>query len=185
MSAIPGFEIGVWNAWIPIVIFLCFFIFSQFMGDVAKKISHGEEEKTLSKFTALIAIILWIYSIFLPLKTGTAWFYTGLIIYIAGMIIGAIAIFDIAGTEPGKPFVTGMYRYSRHPLSVNMFLILLAIGVATASWLYLLLLVVLMIVTHFQVVIEERSCIKKFGDEYSAYMKRTPRWIGIPGHESG
>ena len=180
MTLVPAFEIGVWNAWIPIVIFLCFFTFTQFIGDVGGKIAHGDEEKTLSKFTALIAIILWIYSIFLPLKTGTAWLYIGIIIYILGMIIGITAIISIATTQSGKPFIKGMYRYSRHPLSVNMFLVLLGIGVATASWLYLLILVILIVVTHFQVVIEERSCMEKFGDAYQEYMNRTPRWIGIP-----
>jgi protein-S-isoprenylcysteine O-methyltransferase Ste14 len=180
MTLIPTFEIGIWNAWILIVIFLCFFTFTQFLGDIGKKIAHGEEEKTLSKFTALIAIILWIYSIFLPLKIGTAWLYTGISIYVLGMIIGITAIVSIAATQPGKPFTKGMYRYSRHPLSANMFLILLGIGVATASWLYLLLLAILMLVTRLQVAIEERSCIEKFGDTYREYMARTPRWIGLP-----
>ena len=180
MSLTPEFEIGIWNGWIPIVIFLCFFTFTQFIGDIGKKIAHGEEEKTLSKFTALIAIIIWIYSIFLPLKIGTAWLYTGITIYVIGMIIGVTAIINIATTQPGTPFITGMYRFSRHPLSLNMFLVLLGIGVATASWLYLLLLVILMLTTHFQVTIEERSCIKKFGNTYREYMNKTPRWIGIP-----
>ena len=180
MTLIPSFEIGVWNAWILIVIFLFFFIFTQFLGDIGKKISHGEEEKTLSKFTALIAVILWIYSIFLSLKIGTAWLYIGIIIYVLGMIIGITAIMSIATTQLGKPFTKGMYRYSRHPLSVNMFLVLLGIGVATASWLYLLILVILIVVTHFQVAIEERSCMEKFGDSYREYMSKTPRWIGLP-----
>jgi protein-S-isoprenylcysteine O-methyltransferase Ste14 len=180
MSIIPAFEAGVWNAWILIVIFLCFFTLSQFFGDIGKKIAHGEEEKTLSKFTALLAVIMWIYAIFLPLKTGTAWLYAGIAIYVIAMIIGISAAITIAGTESGKPFTTGMYRYSRHPLSFNMFVALLGIGIATASWLYLLLLVILMVLTHFQVVIEERSCSTKFGDTYREYMNRTPRWIGIP-----
>ena len=180
MSIIPVFKAGVWNAWIPIVIFLCFFIVTPFFGDIGKKISHGEEEKTLSKFTALVAIIMWVYAIFLPLKTGTAWLYAGIALYVIGMIIGIFATITIAGTELGKPFTTGMYRYSRHALSLNMFLILLGIGIATASWLYLLLLVILMVLTHFQVVIEERSCSEKFGDTYREYLNSTPRWIGIP-----
>ncbi len=150
------------------------------MWNVGKRIAHGEEEKKLSNFTALVAVILWIYSIFLPLRIGTAWFYTGLSIYILGMIIGIIAITSIAATQLGKPFTKGMYRYSRHPLSVSMFLVFLSIGVATTSWLYLLLSVVLMVVTHFMVAIEERSCLEKFGDTYREYMNRTPRWLGIP-----
>lgn len=150
------------------------------MWNVGKRIVHGEEEKKLSNFTALVAVILWIYSIFLPLRIGTAWFYTGLSIYILGMIIGIIAITSIAATQPGKPFTKGMYRYSRHPLLVSMFLVFLSIGVATTSWLYLLLSAILMVVTHFMVAIEERSCLEKFGDTYREYMNRTPRWLGIP-----
>ncbi len=52
MSATPAFEIGVWNAWIFTVIFLCFFVSSQFLGSIGKRIAHGEEEKQLGKFTA-------------------------------------------------------------------------------------------------------------------------------------
>ncbi len=180
MPLIPVFKIGLLNAWILIAIFLILFILPQFLKDIGKKIAHGEKEKKLSRFIVPIAVILWIYSIFLPLKIETAWLYAGISIYDLGMIIGIIAIVSIATTPPGKPFTKGMYRYSRHPLSVSMFLILLGIGVATASWLYLLLLAILMVVTHFLIVIEERSCIEKFGDTYQVYMERTPRWIGIP-----
>ena len=180
MSLIPAFEIGVWNAWIFTAIFLVFFFGSQFIRDIGQRIHHGEEERKLGNLTAIISVILWIYSIFLPLKTGTAWLYTGISIYILGMIIGITAIISIAATQPGKPFTKGMYSYSRHPLSVNMFLILLGVGVATASWLYLLLLAILMVVTHFMILIEERSCLDKFGDAYREYMSKTPRWIGIP-----
>jgi len=180
MALMLAFEIGVWNAWILTVIFLCFFVSSQFLGSVGNRIAHGEEEKKLSNLTALIAILLWIYSIFLALRIGTAWFYAGLSIYILGMIMGIITITSIAATQPGKPFTKGMYRYSRHPLSVSTFLVFLGIGLASASWLYLLLLAILMVITRFMVVIEEHSCIKKFGDIYREYMNRTPRWIGIP-----
>ena len=124
--------------------------------------------------------MLWIYSIFLPLKTGTAWFYTGLSIFTLGMIVGIMAIIGIATTQPGNPFTKGMYRYSRHPLSLNAFLAFLGIGLVSASWLYLVLLAVLIVVTHRMVGIEERSCVDKFGNDYREYMNKTPRWIGIP-----
>jgi len=140
----------------------------------------AKKKKKLSRFIAPIAVILWIYSIFLPLKIGTAWLYAGISVYVFGMVIGIAAIISIVTTPPGKPFTKGMYRYSRHPLSVNMFLVLLGIGLATASWLYLLLLAILMVVNHFLIDIEERSCVEKFGDTYREYLKRTPRWIGLP-----
>ena len=53
-------------------------------------------------------------------------------------------------------------------------------GIASASWLFLLLSVILMVVSHFLAITEENSTTKKFGDAYKEYMARTPRWIGIP-----
>lgn len=31
-----------------------------------------------------------------------------------------------------------------------------------------------------QLSAEERYCLYMYGDDYRKYMKRTPRWIGIP-----
>jgi len=61
-----------------------------------------------------------------------------------------------------------------------MILIFAGVGIASASWLYLLLSAIITIITHFMVVIEERSYLNKFGDTYREYMNRTPRCIGIP-----
>ncbi len=181
MSLIPAFEIGVWNAWIlMLLIFLYILLSMQIFKDVGKRIAHGEEEKKISTFVALFFFILLIYSIFLPLKLGTTWFYTGLSIYLLGLIILTIALANIAATPLGEPFTKGVYRYSRNPLSLGMLLTFLGVGVASASWLFLVLSAILMVITHFMVVIEERSCLNKFGNAYRKYMDRTPRWIGLP-----
>ena len=181
MTLIPVFEIGLWNAWIlMLLIFLYILLSVQIFKDVGKKIAHGEEEKKFSIFIAVFFFILLIYSIFLPLKLWVIWFYTGLAIYLLGLIIITIALVNVAATQLGEPFTKGTYRYSRHPLSLGMSLTFLGTGIASASWLYLLLSVILIVITHFMVVIEERSCLNKFGNEYRKYMDRTPRWIGIP-----
>ena len=180
MSLIPAFEIGVWNAWIfKVFIFLCVFL-SQIIKGVGEKIAHSDEENKLNRYVALVSILMVIYSIFLPLKLGTVWFYTGLSIFMVGFIVQAITIINVATTPNGEPFTKGAYRYSRNPLSLGMLLTFLGIGIASASWLFLLLSVTIAIVTHFMIFIEERSCLKKFGDSYRDYMNRTPRWVGIP-----
>jgi len=182
MSLAPAFEIGVWNAWILMLFIFLYIILSVqiFKKDVGKKIAHGEEEKKFGMFVALFFFILLIYSIFLPLKLGTIWFYTGLAIYLLGLIICTIALANVAATQLGEAFTKGIYSYSRHPLSLGMILIFVGVGVASASWLYLLLSAIITVITHFMVVIEERSWLNKFGDTYREYMNRTPRWIGIP-----
>jgi len=181
MPLIPAFDIGVWNAWIlMLLIFLYILLSVQIFKDVGKKIAHGEEEKKFSIFVALFFFILLIYSIFLPLKLGTIWFYTGLAVYLLGLIVLTIALANIAATPLGEPFTKGVYRYSRNPLSLGMLFTFLGVGVASASWLYLLLSAIIMVITHFMVVIEERSCLNKFGNAYQEYMNKTPKWIGIP-----
>jgi protein-S-isoprenylcysteine O-methyltransferase Ste14 len=53
-------------------------------------------------------------------------------------------------------------------------------GIASASWLFLLLSVILTVISRFSVIIEERATTMKFGDTYKKYIAGTPRWIGLP-----
>lgn len=52
-------------------------------------------------------------------------------------------------------------------------------GIASASWLFLIVIVSI-ILTVFITPIEERYCLEKYGDAYREYIDKTPRWIGIP-----
>jgi len=83
-------------------------------------------------------------------------------------------------TPLDKPVIKGIYRYSRHPMYLTMFLMLLGAGIASASWIFLLFSVVDIIMPHLFVEVEERYCLDKYGDAYRGYMNRTPRWIGMP-----
>ena len=120
------------------------------------------------------------YSVFLPLKLGTAWFYVGLAVYILGFVISSAALFAVAVTPPGEPFTTGIYRYSRHPIALGTLLPMVGAGIASASWLFLLLSAILMAISYFLALAEESATATKFGDAYKEYMARTPRWIGLP-----
>lgn len=77
MALIPAFEIGVWNAWIlAVVLLLPAYIPVLTLKDFTKKMGQGEHYGKIEIFMNVLVIILMIYSIFLPLKLGTAWFYT-------------------------------------------------------------------------------------------------------------
>ena len=151
-----------------------------FPRDVGKRITPVKEVKKTGKFMMIVFFILIIYSVFLPLKLGTIWFFAGLGVYATGLIISFAALFSIAATKPGEPFTTGMYRYSRHPLVLGTILPLAGAGIASASWLFLLLVVTLTIISRFSLIIEERATVMKFGDSYKRYMAVAPRWIGLP-----
>jgi protein-S-isoprenylcysteine O-methyltransferase Ste14 len=181
MSLIPVFDIGVWNAWIPTTLLLLFVMLSGLLPkDIGKRIAPNKEEGNTRRIMMIVFFTMIIYSIFLPLKLGTVWFCTGLAVYILGFIISIAALFSIAATKPGEPFTTGMYRYSRHPIALGTLLPFIGAGIATASWLFLLLSAILMVISHFLAMNEESATTKKFGDAYKEYIARTPRWLGIP-----
>jgi len=189
MSLIPAFELGLWNAWI-FMLYLIFlsllpFLLSGWLIDkeVLKKGSDAplnETEKEISNIISFLFIALIAYSIFLPLELGTVWFFAGFLIYLLGAIIETIAIQNFFTTPVDKPVTKGVYRFSRNPIYFSMFLIFGGTGIACASWVFLLITAVFIILVHTGIVSEERSCLQKYGNAYREYMNRTPRWIGIP-----
>jgi protein-S-isoprenylcysteine O-methyltransferase Ste14 len=185
MSLVPAFEVGVWHAWIFIIPFLLVtYGLSYLIVDRKASLfawpSYNKSEKMLVRIQMLLMIVPCIYSIFLPLKLGAAWFYAGLVIYLLGLAFIIMSVITFSGTPLEKPNTTGIYRVSRNPMYFGWFLAYVGIGIASASWPFLLLSVALIILMNILSVTEERFCHEKYGDAYREYMNRTPRWIGIP-----
>jgi len=63
---------------------------------------------------------------------------------------------------------------------IAIFLIYLSVAIASASWVFLLVSIVWLVLISLTVNDEERNCLEKYGVAYREYMNRTPRWIGIP-----
>jgi protein-S-isoprenylcysteine O-methyltransferase Ste14 len=182
MSLVPAFDIGIWNAWIlSVFTFVHIFLVAMVVRkDIGQKMSHAQAEQKRIYVASIFWLIILLYSIFLPLKLGTAWLYTGIALYVVGTAFLTLFFTDVAATPYGQPFTRGAYRYSRNPMYIGMFLQFIGTAIAAASWLLLLLTLIMMFVMWSVVIIEERTCLERFGDAYREYMARTPRWIGIP-----
>ena len=188
MSLIPAFKIGVWNAWIFMLLdVLTFPLFIRIAKGRAPEVEGKSQVSAMSKTERItlysskaIYIPAFIYSIFLPLKLGTVWFYVGLPITLIGFITGVIVILNWAASPRGEPVTNGLYRYSRHPMYVTAFAFFLGMSIATASWVFLLFTILLIAASFYFAPLEEQSCLEKYGDAYHEYMDRTPRYIGIP-----
>ncbi|VVB61477.1 Phospholipid methyltransferase [uncultured archaeon] len=186
MSWIPEFEIGIWNAWIfiiwPIVLnILGRSIFKE------KNISGRPIISVSSKFKNILNIISnasliigIIYSIFLPLQWNTIWFYIGLSLFLFGFILQLTALYTLRKAKSDRPFTTGPYRYSRHPIYLGLFLMIISISIMSLSWLFLLIVIIFAMPLLTAVPAEEQYCLKRYGKEYQEYMEITPRWIGLP-----
>lgn len=188
MSLMPAFEIGLWNAWIFMFLeILTFPLFIRFVKGRAPEVEGKSQVSTMSRTkkitlysSKIIYIPAFIYSIFLPLKLGTVWFYIGLPITLIGFITGVIVILNWAASPRGEPVTNGLYRYSRHPMYVTVFVFFLGVSIATASWVFLLFTILLIAASFYFAPAEEQSCLEMYGDSYREYMDRTPRYIGLP-----
>jgi hypothetical protein len=70
-------------------------------------------EKIILYGSKVMFVPALIYSIFLPLKLGTMWFYIGLPITLIGLITGVMVLVNWATTPPDESVTRGLYRYSR------------------------------------------------------------------------
>ena len=193
MSLLPVFHIGFWNAWILVLYYplhpLWLLLIEKLAGTagILQRLAGSSEENTGNRaaiLASLLTYLLLLYSIFVPLKLHTAWFYVGIAVFVPGFVAFLIASVNVASTPPGEPFVHGVYRYSRHPMYVSSLITFLGAGIAAASWPFIVITAALAGLFPIYVEAEERDCIARFGAPYLEYMRRTPRWLGIPSRMS-
>jgi protein-S-isoprenylcysteine O-methyltransferase Ste14 len=86
---------------------------------------------------------------------------------------GTLAPWD----PPRKLVVVGLYRYTRNPMYVAVFLILTGTAIVTGSPVVLAYMVVAMLIVHIRVLTYEEPILTKlFGDDYLAYKRQVNRW---------
>lgn len=189
MTWLPEFKLGLWNTWIlMLVIVLHPFILlavdrAAGTGGILKKMGDAPadpREKRLGNLTTLVLYLFIFATLFLPLKTGTVPFYAGLALWLAGLAIFLMAAFTAAVTPIGCIFERGIYRFSRHPFYLSMLVMLLGALLASAAWILLPLPATFIALMDVQAASEERACLAAFGESYRDYMRRTPRWLGLP-----
>ena len=84
--------------------------------------------------------------------------------------------------EPPRQLVTtGIFRYSRNPIYVGYVAFLLGLFLVFGHILLLgYAVLVALIIQALIVRWEEPDLRKRFGTDYEAYVRRVPRWIGLP-----
>ena len=184
MSLIPAFQIGLWNAWILSLAFLlvtC--VLSQLM--VSKKAGLFVRprltrwEKILNRVSVITMFSPFVYSIFVPLRLGTGWFFAGLPVYVVGMIFVTMPILSFSTAPVDKPVTRGVFRISRNPMYFGWFLVYVGMEIVCGSSVFLLAGLAFIIMNHILIPPEERICLEIYGSAYREYMNRTPKWIGI------
>ena len=184
MSFISAFELGLWNAWIFMVPSLLVTLLSLILmtkkGAPAESWRLSKTKMSFCLFSKFIYFAAVAYSVFLPLKLDTVWFYVGLPITLIGIFGSILLLMSWINTPAGKPVTNGLYRYSRHPMYVTEVLLLLGVSIISASWVFLLFPIIVGVGAAYFIKREEAFTLGHYGKAYREYMNRTPRWIGIP-----
>ena len=138
----------------------------------------------------LLAIAMWlatvassIFAFTLPARLAIAIAVAtlGIAISVAGTVSFWRARTTVNPTRPDAAsslVATGIYRFTRNPMYLGLFLVLAgwAVYLSNAVALAGPLLLVLYL-NRFQIVPEERALAAKFGMSFDDYRRRTRRWI--------
>jgi protein-S-isoprenylcysteine O-methyltransferase Ste14 len=110
----------------------------------------------------------------------------GIVLAALGAVAAAASArrFARAGTtikilnEPSVLVTDGLFRWSRNPIYAGFVLFLagaaILLGAATP---FLVVIAFGAIADRWYIAFEERALMRRFGDDYAAYKRRTRRWI--------
>ncbi len=139
---------------------------------------------------AIIAGLMRVVSLFLPFGSLTlpgAYWVAGALILVGGLL-GLVGLFQFyrngTSIDPHKPdkakvLVTdGIYQYSRNPMYLALFFLLIAYASILQNVLNLgLLALFIWYINRYQIIPEEEVMEEKFGDEYQEYQSKVRRWL--------
>ncbi len=142
----------------------------------------------------LVVLIFAVSMLGLPEISSFHWFdvqitrITSLAVFFVGLSVAVLAIvsFRAAKTtvDPLRPDKTsqlvdvGIYKFSRNPMYLGLFLILLSWGIWLGNFLgFINLYGFIWYMTKFQILPEEKVLEGLFPEEFEAYKSKVRRWI--------
>ena len=190
MELIPTLKIGWFNGWILLcLIYLIFgLLLILFPKDVVSRLynynrsSWNKTQRAFYIIGKLLALVCLVLIIFTPLKIRANIFIPGIILFAFGLAGFIIALFNFKNTPLDQSVTRGLYRISRHPQVLMLFIMSIGICIAIGSWLVLFIMIVSSLFLHFRDLAEEKACLERYGDAYRNYIKLVPRYFLIRTH---
>ncbi|MHA2603061.1 MAG: methyltransferase family protein [Candidatus Thorarchaeota archaeon SMTZ1-83] len=186
----PTLEIGWLNGWnLLVVLYLAYglllLIFPREAVHRLYKYSRSSWNRRHRAFYAVERVLLAVYLIiviFSPLKIGSYVFPIGLVLFSFGLTGFIIALFNFKNTPLDQPVTRGLYRASRHPQIVMLFIAGCGIGIALGSLLVIFLQIIASFFGRSRILMEEKACLEQYGNSYRLYMEHVPRYVLIKTH---
>lgn len=137
-----------------------------------------------------MGMLMWLLNQYAPIThwISSPWNMAGLILMVIAFSfdLWSLLLFFRSQTtaNPMKPessskiVTSGLYQYSRNPMYVGLLIVLLGYAI----WLggltpFLMLPLFIFLITTQQIIPEEETLEKKFGQEYLDYKARVRRWL--------
>ena len=139
--------------------------------------SWSEGQRVSFATGKMIALVFLIMTVLTPIQINSVEFLIGLSVFSIGLIGLVIALVNFKNTPLEKPVAVGLYKVSRHPQLVMLFVIGVGLSIALSSWFLLLLRVLSFGFEHAGVIAEENECLRRFGNSYKEYMQSVPRYL--------
>ena len=179
----PHLELGLLNGWIYFLFYLMIFIVTlrTCPPEVRKRLYDRSlwDKKTkiitvIGKSFSLINIVMIIFGV---LVIGTVEFILGTIFYLIGLSLLVIGIINYRDAPLDKPITTGLYRYSRNPQMVALYIMFFGLILVIGSWINLIFLAISITCSHFSILGEEYSLEQQYGESYINFKKQVPRYF--------
>jgi protein-S-isoprenylcysteine O-methyltransferase Ste14 len=152
--------------------------------------TSGEKKRKIVPPVYLLStlVLMWLLQRFLPIYrfVEPPLAYAGIIVILFGALIAVISAGVFLKVDTGlEPFdearvlvTSGFYRFTRNPMYIGMFVILLGVAfmLGNVSALFPIPVFFLIIRNNF-VLGEERFCEAAFGQQFLDYKSKVRRWI--------
>lgn len=182
MEFIPELRIGLFNGWIFLAFYLVIFliVMSTCSKEVRKRLydrkGWTQTQITFTVIGKVFSFVNIIMILFAPLKMGIP-FIVGVILYSTGLISLVVSVINYRNSPLGEPITTGLYKVSRNPQMISLYILFAGIILVIGSWINLIFLGISISCSHFSILGEEKRLTEQYRESYVTYKRRVPRYF--------
>ncbi len=183
MNFLPNFDLTLFSGILPFLLYaLCFGItVALFSKDARIRLydrdSWSKKQKVCTLISKLFALLNLFIFIFSPLETKSVAFVIGVSLFILSLVGLVHSLVIYKNTPLDTPVTGGIYKFSRNPQMVFIWLVFLSIGFMINSILSIIVLLIGVLFSHISILAEEKSCTDKYGQPYIYYKNTVPRYL--------
>ena len=183
MNLLPKIKLGLLNGWVYLVFYLIVFgiTLSTCSREVKKRLYDrslwNKKTKIITAIGKLFSLVNLIMIILSSLQIGTLEFVIGTVLYLLGLTGLVISIINYRNAPLDEPITRRLYKVSRNPQIVMIFIAFAGMILIIGSWINLIFLSITVTTTHFSILGEEKALTELYGESYLEYKKNVPRYF--------